>query len=110
MVVDDCFQVLPFRFLERGDREWLRPHLTLAELPPDQHVFRQGDADADRRAFLLLRGKVELKVDGRSKGLIVEGHYFGERAAIFETPRGHDVVTCTRCTIASLPGHVLLEL
>lgn len=109
MTVDDCFRVLPFRFLDAADRAWLRPRLTLHEHPEGHAVFARGDR-GDRRCFLLLDGRVDLFDEGRSRGAIAAGHYFGERAAIFDQPRTLDVVAGTPITVAVLAGDDLLEL
>lgn len=109
----DILDIIPFQFLGAGARQTLREQLTWEEHPPGREITRQGD-ELDDRVFLLERGTVD--VFDRSRGpdaridSIEAGHYFGERPALFGTPRRVEVRAQTACRTASMPGSVFLEL
>lgn len=110
-MLDAAFRVLPFRFLDQADRDWLGPRLTPASYPAGSTILRQGDRD-DRRVFLLLEGTVDIRVPHKPGRVtrIQAGHYFGERAALFDMPRAFDAVALTNARCACVAGDDLLEL
>lgn len=80
--------LIPFRFIDSSARAQLAEGAVQVDVPAGEFIIHQGDAE-DRRVFVLLTGRVEI-VDERADkvlGLIDEGRYFGERAALFDTPR-----------------------
>lgn len=109
MWTDDCFRVLPFRFLDRESRAWLTPRLTPHTHEAGETLFSQGDT-SDDRVYLLLSGTVELLDRGRRRGLVDAGHYFGERSALLDIPRVYDAVALTDARTATLPGEDLRAL
>ncbi|NCG19105.1 MAG: cyclic nucleotide-binding domain-containing protein [Rhodobacterales bacterium] len=106
----ELFDILPFRFLDPDGRALLASRVTEQVYAPGQSITRRGD-DQDRRIFLLLEGRVEaLTSKGRRQRYIEPGHYFGERAALFDIPRVYDARASTVVRVATLPAPVLLQL
>lgn len=109
----DVLDIIPFQFLGAEARRRLRKHLTHAEIPPGWTITRQDD-DVDDRVFLLLKGTVDVIDHHRGPdtrvGAIEAGHYFGERPALFGTPRPVEIRARTACTTASMRGEVFLDL
>jgi CRP-like cAMP-binding protein len=87
-------RVTPFRFLPREARARLAADLAPLPFARGDVLARAGDA-ADRRVLLLARGSVEVldvsRRDGQRVNVIQAGHYFGERASLFDEPRRHEV-------------------
>lgn len=107
---DEYFAILPFRFLDSNGRALARKRLTEQAFARGQAITRRGDTE-DQRIFLLLEGTVEATNDaGRVIGTIHPGHYFGERAALFDLPRIFPLRAGTACRVAALPGPVFLKL
>ncbi len=106
----DYFDVQPFRFLDARGREAARRHLTEQAYAPNQRIIVRGDTE-DRRVFLLLDGRV-VAVDGEQRvvGTIEPGHYFGERAALFDLPRMFDLRADGPVRVAAMPGDAFLAL
>lgn len=106
----EYFDVLPFRFLDAAGRELARSRLTEQAFAPGQTIARKGDTE-DQRIFLLLEGQVEaIDRKGRPEYEIEPGHYFGERAALFDLPRMFDMRAAGPVRVAALPRSVFLEL
>ena len=106
-------QVIPFRYLTRAQRDALRADMTERAYEPGDVIIRQGDSE-DRRVFLLESGSVEV-LDGRwdpPKRLrrITSGHYFGERAALFEETRSAEVRAIELVRVACIPGERVVGL
>jgi CRP-like cAMP-binding protein len=76
-------------------------------------LIRQGDDDDDR-VFLLESGSVEvvdlLRDPPKTIRLIDSGHYFGERAALFEEPRGVEIRAAEPSRAYSMSGERFLRL
>src|SRR5262249_36721343 len=86
-------QVIPFRFLDRQQREALLADLREERFAAGEMLGRQGD-EHDRRVFLLLEGSVDVidRRGGANRIMVIEaGHYFGERSALFDMPRRYDL-------------------
>lgn len=81
-------RLIPFRFLSPKAREGFVARAVVQDYEPHAWIVRQGDAQ-DRRMFVVLEGLVEVVDEWR--GVVVshieQGRYFGERAALFDTPR-----------------------
>ena len=102
--------ILPFRFLDAAGRERLRDNATETSFLDGSSIIRAHDTE-DRRVFLLLEGQVEaVDPDGNRSTVIHAGHYFGERAALFDGPRAFDVRADGPVRVATLPGEVLIAL
>jgi len=109
----DPFAGLPFRLLEPAHRQQLAEHLCEERFLSGARVLSQSDT-ADERVFILLRGAVEVIDPARGHdrviGRIGAGHYFGERRALFGTPRAFDIRAVADIVTVSFPGHVLRQL
>lgn len=80
-------RVLPFQFLPGVQRRELASRLSLRHFADGEAIVRQGENS--RAVFLLAEGAVsvfdeELRI---KHNVIYAGHYFGERAALFDQPR-----------------------
>jgi len=105
--------VIPFRYLTREQRESLRADVTEHEYGRGEVIIRQGDPD-DRRVFLLASGEVEA-VDLQRRPpkrlhTITAGHYFGERAALFEEVRSAEVRTLEPSIVGCISGERFIRL
>jgi CRP-like cAMP-binding protein len=109
----DPFDIIPFRYLKTAERARLRPLLEERHAAQGERILVQGDLDDDAM-YLMVEGWAERVEERWGKrrviGGIEAGSYFGERRALFETPRGADVLAVTDCRLWRLPGHVLREL
>ncbi len=106
----ELFDILPFRFLDPNGRALLASRVTEQVYAPGQSITRRGDAE-DQRIFLLLEGRVEaLTAEGTRQRYIEPGHYFGERAAIFDIPRVYDARASTVVRVAALQPQTLHQL
>lgn len=107
----EYYDILPFRFLDAHGRALVDKSLVEQAVAPKQVLIRAGDAE-DRRVFLLLEGHVEAwdPVHERVLSIIDPGHYFGERACLFDLPRVLDIRAVDVARVAWLPGEVFLQL
>jgi len=80
-------RVLPFQFLPGERRRELASRLSLRRFTDGEQVVRQGENS--RAVFLLVEGAVSVydEVLNHEHNTIYPGHYFGERAALFDQPR-----------------------
>ena len=109
---EGVFEITPFRFLDATDRAWLIPKLRERRFAPETIIARQGSAGAE--VFLLVSGRVKtLDTSVRPplhEGLIEPGHYFGERAVLFETPRPLELRAIDEVALCVLGAEDFLEL
>jgi CRP-like cAMP-binding protein len=103
--------VIPFQFLSRATRKGLTKGLEFRRYKAGELLLRKGERSRD--VFLLAEGSVEC-VDDREPPLVLStitsGHYFGERAALFDSPRDVTVRAATDVSAYTLPGKALLKL
>lgn len=80
--------------------------------PKGEYVCTEGEEG--RQMFYILSGRVQVeKKAGRTNKLIMEmgpGNYFGEMAALIQTPRTASVRTLTDCDIAVIDAGTFREL
>jgi len=109
----DILDILPFQYLGRAARQALTAKLEWHDWPAGKILVRQGDL-TDDRVFLLESGSVDIinhrRGPDKRVGSIGPGHYFGERPALFGTPRAVEVRAATDCRTASVSGEVFVEL
>ena len=104
--------LIPFRFLSDQGRAALVERAVVVAHEPLRWIVRQGDAH-DRRVFIVLKEHVEIvdEPSGAPLGHIEQGRYFGERAALFDTPRQFSVRAGARgATVAALEQDDFLAL
>lgn len=103
-------RVIPFQFLSARERAALVPRMEWREFPPGELILRQGERSRD--VYLLAWGRVEVlePATGLVLSTIDPGHYFGERAALFEMPRAVSLRALGAVGAWSLPGQDLLQL
>lgn len=106
-------QVIPFRYLTREEREALRADMTERSYEAGEVLIHQGDAE-DKRVFLLESGSV-VALDRtwdppKQLRRITAGHYFGERAALFEEARSAEIRALEPVRVACIPGERVVEL
>ena len=81
-------RVIPFQFLSRARREALVERLERRRYANGDILVRAGERSRD--VFLLAEGNVEC-IDDRQPPIVLStieaGHYFGERAALFDMQR-----------------------
>ena len=106
-------RIIPFRFLTHKQRIALLGNLTEHTFESAQTIIAQGDTQ-DRSVYLLAEGSVET-LDLRKQphprlNVLTAGHYFGERAALFDQPRQFEfrALEATRCY--SMSGERFLGL
>ncbi|MCB9669112.1 MAG: cyclic nucleotide-binding domain-containing protein [Alphaproteobacteria bacterium] len=109
----EILDIIPFQFLGADARRRLLDTLEWHNHPAGRVIVRQGDL-TDDRVFLLASGKVDV-IDHRrgpdtKVAEIEEGHYFGERPALFGIPRVVEIRAQTDCQTAHMPGSVFLDL
>lgn len=106
-------QVIPFRYLSREQREALRADISQHRFKAGEVLIRQGDTE-DRRVFLLECGTVQVIDNGGAapKRLrsITAGHYFGERAALFEEARSAEIRALDEVQVSCISGDHFLRL
>ncbi len=105
--------ILPFQYLGREAREHLHAQLTWVDFDAGKVILTQGDL-TDQRVFLLESGVVDV-IDHRRGpdhriGTIGPGHYFGERPALFDTPRAVEIRAQTDCRCAYMSGDTFVQL
>ena len=112
MLEEILANLIPFLFLSSSDRAELAKQSETLTFSRDEWIIRQGTA-GDGRVFVVLSGVVEVldEAEGTLAGAIEAGRYFGERAALFGTPRSHSVRAMEEeVTVAAIPGAVFLDL
>ena len=109
-------QVIPFRHLGPVQQAELLAEMVEVEYPDATMIINQGDTD-DRRVFLLLEGIVEVievidaeRLLSRKKHEIMPGHYFGERAGLFDVPREVSLRALGTVRCATMTGDHFLRL
>ena len=102
-------QIIPFRYLRAEERDALAASLQEHTYERGDTIVREGD-DQDDRMFLLVSGSVEIVEAGKRLSVINAGHYFGERAALFEEARQVSIVALEPARVLSLAGDTLLDL
>ncbi len=108
-MLDATYQIQPFCFLDHAGRDLLTSSLTSHRFAPGETIIEQGQPDS--RIYLLIEGRVDAKGDkGQRVGMIAPGHYFGERAALFDLPRMFHLRAVDDVLAFSFPAEVLLKL
>jgi CRP-like cAMP-binding protein len=106
-------QIIPFRYLSRELRETLLAEVTEHTYEAGQIIIRQGAA-GDTRVFLLAEGSVDVFDTDRDPPVrlrtISAGHYFGERAALFEEERSVEIRASEPVRALCIPGDRFLKL
>lgn len=101
--------VIPFQFVPAARRRALAARLERRTYADGDTILRQGERS--RELHLLARGTVDVVGEGgRRLPAILEGHYFGERAALFDEPRRVTVVARGAVTTWCMTGKDFLEL
>lgn len=104
-------RVFPFQILPGARRQALGRRLEARHYRDGEVILRQGETSCD--VHLLARGLVEA-LDGRAPpevlSTIEPGHYFGERAALFDKPRWVSIRARGEVATYSLPGKDFLDL
>lgn len=102
-------RVLPFAYLPLARRRALEGRLELRTYRDGEMILRRGETSRD--LHLLAEGRVDvLDEHGERVTTIDPGHYFGERAALFDKPRRMGCVARGPTTTYALPGRELLQL
>lgn len=105
---DVLTHIIPFLFLPAARRASLARRLERCQYPVGAEIIRVGERS--RALFLLVSGRVEVRADGVLLSTIEAGHYFGERAALFEQPRQLRVVAMEPVVLYTLPAIDFLQL
>ena len=104
---------IPFTFLSDAERDRLREDLVPHTFHKGDLIFSQGDAN-DTRVFLLIKGEVEELLDTgtytKRINLIEPGHYFGERAVLFDEGRRCSARALGEVSCHALEGEHFLAL
>ncbi len=105
--------IIPFRYLNPDQRARLEADLSEVSYADGEVLIAQGDT-SDDRVFILREGTVEIfdRASGEQDpiGVIDPGHYFGERASLFDTPRKVEVRAAGPVRVWTLPGERFLGL
>src|SRR5688572_14073883 len=104
-------RVFPFQVLPRARRDALAARLELRRYRDGDLILRRGETSRD--VHLLAQGQVEA-IDERTPPVVVSlieaGHYFGERAALFDKPRRITIRARGEVVTYTLPGKDFLDL
>lgn len=105
-------RVFPFQVLPRARRDALAARLEPRRYRDGDLILRRGETSRD--VHLLALGQVEA-IDERATpptvvSLIEAGHYFGERAALFDKPRRITIRAAGDVVTYTLPGKDFLDL
>lgn len=104
-------RVFPFQVLPRARRDALAERLELRRYRDGDVILRKGETSRD--VHLLAQGAVQA-IDDRTPPAVIStieaGHYFGERAALFEKPRRISIRACGDVVTYTLPGKDFLDL
>ncbi|MFT5680912.1 MAG: hypothetical protein ACI8RZ_001818, partial [Myxococcota bacterium] len=76
---------IPFLYLSSTAQASLADRMELRRYAPDDWIVRAGERS--REVFLLADGEVGFRSDGVQASVLQPGHFFGERAALFDAPR-----------------------
>lgn len=110
--LDELRHIIPFRFLSAADRESLAASFTERRIAAGTDVYQAGDSDTD--VFVLGSGRVETTDPSSHPEVrinqIESGHYFGERAALFDVPREYTLRAVEDSVVYSLSGDRFLGL
>ncbi len=99
----------PFRFLGPDEKASLRPRLMPFEASDGDQLFNLGDRGRD--VFLLAAGAVDVvEPSGNVRSTVVPGHYFGERAALFDERRRYTARARGDVQGSRLPGDEFLAI
>ena len=103
-------RVSPFVFLPRGAREKVGAAAKARTAEKGEVITRAGDAAES--VFIVCDGHVEAlrSLDAQPLSTIEAGQYFGERAVLFERPRGLFTRAAAPCELLELPARVFLEM
>jgi len=103
--------VTPFQFLSRERREELAERLEERRYAPGEKLVVSGERSRD--VFLIATGSVDC-IDDREPPEVLSriqaGHYFGERASLFDRPREVTIRAAEPVVAYSLPGKDFLAL
>jgi CRP-like cAMP-binding protein len=69
-------------------------------VPQGEMITRQGSVD--KTFYLLVRGKVDVLVNGRKVSEIAQGGFFGEIALIADVPRTASVIATEECMLLTI--------
>ncbi|MFT4978395.1 MAG: hypothetical protein ACI8S6_004305, partial [Myxococcota bacterium] len=100
--------IIPFLFLPQHRRIALAARLELRRFDDSDEIVRTGEHS--REVFLLATGRVQAVSGGEVLSTIEAGHYFGERAALFEQPRQVTVRADGPVELYVLPALDFLQL
>jgi len=75
---------------------------------PGQYIFHQGESGDD--LFFIMRGSVEVLVDGSPLAQLQVGSFFGEVALVNDSPRGASIRAQSFCMFAKLSRDVFTEV
>ncbi len=78
-------------FLDEGE---------IVRVPTGTSIIRQHELDKD--FYLIVRGSVEVDLDGKNVGRLEQGDFFGEMALLFDSPRTATVKTCEQTSVLKL--------
>jgi len=103
-------EMIPFRFLAPETRRELGDLMSVVTFPQGRWILREGDVD-DRCVYLVAEGTLDIvdETNGELETSIGRGRYFGERAALFGTPRARGVLATSDVTLATLNHETFLE-
>ncbi|MEM1349700.1 MAG: cyclic nucleotide-binding domain-containing protein, partial [Myxococcota bacterium] len=103
-------EMIPFRFLRPTTRRGLAQRMGVEAFDEGVWILREGDID-DRCVYLVAEGTLDVvhEATGELETSIGRGRYFGERAALFGTPRARGIKTTSRVTLATLEYETFLE-
>jgi CRP-like cAMP-binding protein len=108
---DSLARTTPFQFLSQARRSALHERLEERRYQDGDLLVRCGERSRD--VFLLAEGDVEC-VDDRDPPVVLStiraGHYFGERAALFDQPRQVSIRARGQVLAYTLPGRDFLTL
>ena len=98
--------IIPFRFLSNQEKKKLVKTLTEYSFSKGDIIYKKNDTEDS--VFLLQKGAVET-LDNKASGsvrinVITAGHYFGERAAIFNQKRAYTVRAISDVLCYSISG------
>ncbi|MBL4848229.1 MAG: cyclic nucleotide-binding domain-containing protein [Planctomycetes bacterium] len=103
--------VTPFQFLSAARRATLVTRLEERRYQDGERLIVSGERSRD--VFLIASGKVDC-IDDREPPVVLstiqEGHYFGERASLFDRPREVTVRAAGPVIAFTLPGKDFLQL
>ncbi|MEL6348541.1 MAG: cyclic nucleotide-binding domain-containing protein, partial [Myxococcota bacterium] len=102
--------IIPFQFLSSMQRLELVRRLEKRKFRDGDYIVRAGDRS--RELFLLACGQVEIVERDHEppRSIIEPGHYFGERAALFDSPREVSVRARGEVWLYALPAVDFLRL